>query len=185
MPKMNVQTTDRVLTCYRIGDTDGAFSIFDSDGACRHPGRWNTRTSPISCSWFVLVVACAYLHGIAAELPNRVVLEVKARATIELTHASVPAAKVTDTTQCIIDTMVSPLCRLTSTTSKSRSRTVSATKYSTAAHPRWGSDKTIHKTFGRDWFDGRRSAFLAPDAKESPTPCPSRWGGMNVFTRAR
>lgn len=39
--------TDRVLTCYRIGDPEGRFPIFDAEGARLYPGRWNTPTSPI------------------------------------------------------------------------------------------------------------------------------------------
>ena len=39
--------TDRVLTCYRIGDPDGAHPIFDPEGARLYPGRWNTPLSPI------------------------------------------------------------------------------------------------------------------------------------------
>jgi RES domain-containing protein len=39
--------TDRVLTCYRIGDPDGAFPIFDAEGARLYPGRWNTHSSPV------------------------------------------------------------------------------------------------------------------------------------------
>lgn len=39
--------TDRVLTAFRIGDPDGAFPIFDSEGARLSPGRWNTPASPI------------------------------------------------------------------------------------------------------------------------------------------
>jgi RES domain-containing protein len=44
---MNAQKTDRVLTCYRIGDPSGAFPIFDAEGARLYPGRWNTHTSPL------------------------------------------------------------------------------------------------------------------------------------------
>ena len=39
--------TDRVLTCYRIGDPDGDYAIFDTEGARLFPGRWNTPASPI------------------------------------------------------------------------------------------------------------------------------------------
>ena len=39
--------TDRVLTCYRIGDPDRAFPIYNSDGSELFPGRWNTKDSPI------------------------------------------------------------------------------------------------------------------------------------------
>ena len=44
---MSVEKTDRVLTCYRIGDPDGTFPIYDAEGARVYPGRWNTHTSPI------------------------------------------------------------------------------------------------------------------------------------------
>ena len=44
---MTVQKTDRVLTCYRIGDPNGAYPIYDCEGARLFPGRWNTETSPI------------------------------------------------------------------------------------------------------------------------------------------
>ena len=44
---MSVQKTDRVLTCYRIGDPDGAFPIYDVEGARLYPGRWNTHSSPM------------------------------------------------------------------------------------------------------------------------------------------
>ena len=39
--------TDRVLTCYRIGDPDGEYPIFDTEGARLFPGRWNTAASPM------------------------------------------------------------------------------------------------------------------------------------------
>ena len=39
--------TDRVLTAYRIGDPDGVYPIYDSEGARLYPGRWNTPASPI------------------------------------------------------------------------------------------------------------------------------------------
>lgn len=44
---MNAQKTDRVLTCYRIGDPSGAFPIYDAEGARLYPGRWNTHASSI------------------------------------------------------------------------------------------------------------------------------------------
>ena len=39
--------TDRVLTCFRIGDPEGAHPIYDSEGARLYPGRWNTPASPV------------------------------------------------------------------------------------------------------------------------------------------
>jgi RES domain-containing protein len=44
---VSAQLTDRVLTCFRIGDPDGAHPIYDSEGARLYPGRWNTAASPI------------------------------------------------------------------------------------------------------------------------------------------
>jgi RES domain-containing protein len=44
---VTVPKTDRVLTCFRIGDPDGAYPIYDTEGARLFPGRWNTETSPI------------------------------------------------------------------------------------------------------------------------------------------
>jgi RES domain-containing protein len=41
------QRTDRVLTCYRIGDPAGTFPIYDAEGARLYPGRWNTSSSPM------------------------------------------------------------------------------------------------------------------------------------------
>ena len=39
--------TDRVLTAFRIGDPEGAFPIYDAEGARLYPGRWNTPASPL------------------------------------------------------------------------------------------------------------------------------------------
>jgi RES domain-containing protein len=44
---MMAPITDRELTCYRIGDPNGAYPIYDAQGARLYPGRWNTPASPI------------------------------------------------------------------------------------------------------------------------------------------
>lgn len=44
---MSGHRTDRVLTCFRIGDPDGVHPIYDSEGARLYPGRWNTGASPV------------------------------------------------------------------------------------------------------------------------------------------
>lgn len=44
---MPPQILDRVLTCYRIGDPDGAFPIYDARGSALYPGRWNTPDTPV------------------------------------------------------------------------------------------------------------------------------------------
>ena len=44
---MTAQRLDRVVSCYRIGDPAGTFSIFDDAGSTLYPGRWNTPLSPM------------------------------------------------------------------------------------------------------------------------------------------
>lgn len=43
---MTAQTLDRIVTCYRIGDPDGSYPIYDATGSRLYPGRWNTTSSP-------------------------------------------------------------------------------------------------------------------------------------------
>ena len=85
---MIVQKSDRVLTCYRIGDPEGAFAIYDAEGARRYPGRWNTLTSPIiyACEHYSTalleklvhanLVMPANQHFIAITIPNGVSYEI-------------------------------------------------------------------------------------------------------------
>ena len=44
---MSVRRLRRALTCYRIGDPDGEFPIFDATGSTIYPGRWNDQDSPV------------------------------------------------------------------------------------------------------------------------------------------
>lgn len=44
---MTAQKLDRTLTCFRIGDPNGAYAIFDATGSTLAPGRWNTPGSPM------------------------------------------------------------------------------------------------------------------------------------------
>lgn len=44
---MKPQRLDRTLTCYRIGDPDGEFPIYDARGSALYPGRWNTADTPV------------------------------------------------------------------------------------------------------------------------------------------
>jgi RES domain-containing protein len=41
------QILDRTLTCYRIGDPDGEFPIYDATGSRLFPGRWNLPDTPV------------------------------------------------------------------------------------------------------------------------------------------
>lgn len=44
---MSAQKLDRVLKCYRIGDPQGSYPIYDAKGSTLYPGRWNTPSSPM------------------------------------------------------------------------------------------------------------------------------------------
>jgi RES domain-containing protein len=99
---MSVQKTDRVLKCYRIGDSDGAFPIYDSEGARLYPGRWNTHTSPIIYTsehystalleklMHANLVMAANQHFIEITIPNGVSCEVFQIAAI---RAGMPEPK--------------------------------------------------------------------------------------------
>jgi RES domain-containing protein len=41
------QRLDRTLVCYRIGDPNGDFQIYDARGSTAFPGRWNHATAPV------------------------------------------------------------------------------------------------------------------------------------------
>jgi RES domain-containing protein len=41
------QILDRTLSCFRFGDPNGAYPIFDATGSTIAPGRWNTSGSPM------------------------------------------------------------------------------------------------------------------------------------------
>ena len=69
---------------------------------CNRVGRSGGRCLNTSRSLFVLVVSFAawgYFSETAAERPSGAILEAGTLATMELTRASVPAAKVADTTR--------------------------------------------------------------------------------------
>ena len=41
------QRLDRTIICYRIGDPNGEFPIYDPRGSARYPGRWNAADTPV------------------------------------------------------------------------------------------------------------------------------------------
>lgn len=43
---MTGHVTDRIIVCYRIGDPNGKYPIFDASGSIISPGRWNTSKTP-------------------------------------------------------------------------------------------------------------------------------------------
>src|SRR5204863_2577505 len=44
---MAAQILDRTVVCYRIGDPNGEFPIYDARGSALYPGRWNTAGTPV------------------------------------------------------------------------------------------------------------------------------------------
>jgi RES domain-containing protein len=118
---MSVQKTDRVLTCYRIGDPDGAFPVYDAEGARLYPGRWNTHTSPI------IYTAEHYSTALLEKLVHTNLVMPANQHFIEIT---IPNG-------------------------------VSYEIFQTAEHPGWDSrNETICKSFGRQWYEEKRSALL-------------------------
>ncbi len=41
------QRLDRTLVCYRIGDPNGEFPLYDARGSVLYPGRWNDSETPV------------------------------------------------------------------------------------------------------------------------------------------
>ncbi len=41
------QQLDRTLVCYRIGDPQGEFPIYDAGGSARYAGRWHDVETPV------------------------------------------------------------------------------------------------------------------------------------------
>jgi RES domain-containing protein len=72
------QTLDRILTCYRIGDPDGAYPIFDATGSTLYPGRWNTPTSPMiyASRYFSTALLEKLVRGSGRLPPNQHYIEI-------------------------------------------------------------------------------------------------------------
>ena len=75
---MTAQILDRVLNCYRIGDPDGEFPIFDATGSTLAPGRWNTRSSPMiyTSEHFSTAMLEKLAHGSGRVPPNQHYIEI-------------------------------------------------------------------------------------------------------------
>lgn len=70
---MRPQVLDRVLTCYRIGDPDGEFPIFDATGSKLFPGRWNTEDTPLiyASEHYSTALLEKLVHGSGQLPPNQ------------------------------------------------------------------------------------------------------------------
>ncbi len=75
---MTAQKLDRVLTCYRIGDPDGAYPIFDATGSTLYPGRWNTPASPMiyASEHYSTAMLEKLVHGSGQLPPNQHFIEI-------------------------------------------------------------------------------------------------------------
>ena len=70
---MTAQTLDRTLSCFRIGDPNGAYPIFDATGSTIAPGRWNTSGSPMiyTSEHFSTALLEKLVHGSGRLPPNQ------------------------------------------------------------------------------------------------------------------
>lgn len=75
---MTAQILDRVLTCYRIGDPEGEFPIFDAMGSTLAPGRWNMPSSPMvyTSEHFSTAMLEKLAHGGGRVPPNQHYIEI-------------------------------------------------------------------------------------------------------------
>jgi RES domain-containing protein len=75
---LTTQLLDRVLTCYRIGDPDGAYPIFDATGSKLSPGRWNTAQCPIlyASEHYSTAMLEKLVHGSGTVPPNQHYIEI-------------------------------------------------------------------------------------------------------------
>ena len=75
---MTAQILDRVLRCYRIGDPDGAYPIFDATGSRLHPGRWNTQACPVlyTSEHYSTALLEKLVHGSGRVPPNQHYIEI-------------------------------------------------------------------------------------------------------------
>lgn len=75
---MIAQTLDRVLTCYRIGDPNGAYPIFDATGSQLNPGRWNSAACPViyASEHYSTAMLEKLVHGSGAIPPNQHYVEI-------------------------------------------------------------------------------------------------------------
>ena len=90
---MTAQTLDRTLTCYRIGDPNGAYPIFDATGSTLAPGRWNTPGSPMiyTALHFSTALLEKLVHGSGRLPPNQHYVEITVPRGLSYEMFSQPA----------------------------------------------------------------------------------------------
>lgn len=67
-----------MLKCYRIGDPDGAYPIFDATGSKSYPGRWNTSACPMiyASEHYSTAMLEKLVHGSGRLPPNQHYIEI-------------------------------------------------------------------------------------------------------------
>ena len=72
-PEFSPQRLDRTLTCYRIGDPQGAYPIMDATGSRLFPGRWNSMAVGVlyTARHYSLAMLEKLLHGRGRLPPNQ------------------------------------------------------------------------------------------------------------------
>lgn len=75
---MTGQVLDHVLRCYRIGDPNGDYPIFDATGSRLAPGRWNTANSPViyASEHYSTAMLEQLVHGSGCLPPNQHYIEI-------------------------------------------------------------------------------------------------------------
>jgi RES domain-containing protein len=72
------QILDRTLSCFRIGDPDGTYPIFDATGSTIAPGRWNTTGTPVvyTSEHYSTALLEKLVHGSGRLPPNQHFIEI-------------------------------------------------------------------------------------------------------------
>jgi RES domain-containing protein len=67
------QRLDRTFICYRIGDPNGHYPIYDARGSTLFPGRWNATDRPIiyACEHYSTAMLEKLAHGNGRLPPNQ------------------------------------------------------------------------------------------------------------------
>lgn len=70
---MTGQILDRVLTCYRIGDPEGRYPIFDATGSTGVAARWNSTSCPMiyTSEHYSTAMLEKLVHGSGKIPPNQ------------------------------------------------------------------------------------------------------------------
>jgi RES domain-containing protein len=70
---VTAQILDRTLSCFRIGDPNGAYPIFDATGSTIAPGRWNMAGSPViyTSEHYSTALLEKLVHGSGRLPPNQ------------------------------------------------------------------------------------------------------------------